>query len=49
MTLTKEEVDQLRNYALELPTKYGVTLLQFLAKKEKEDVLHPVPSVEPTH
>jgi hypothetical protein len=45
MTLTQAEVDQLKNYALELPTKYGVQLLQFIAKKE-QDVLHKVSSLE---
>lgn len=48
MTFTQEEVTQIKNYLLEIPGKYGLPLLQLIAKKE-QDVLHQVPPVERPH
>jgi hypothetical protein len=36
ITLTQKEVEDLKNFANEIPTKYGLTILQFLIKKEEE-------------
>tara|TARA_B100001248_G_scaffold262532_1_gene259194 strand:+ start:4457 stop:4606 length:150 start_codon:yes stop_codon:yes gene_type:complete len=36
ITLTQKEVDELKNFANEIPTKYGFPLLQFLSNKEEE-------------
>ncbi len=36
ITLTQKEVDELKGFANEIPTKYGFPLLQFLSKKEEE-------------
>lgn len=35
MTLTQDDLIELRNYANELPTKYGATLLIWLGQKEQ--------------
>jgi hypothetical protein len=37
ITLTQQEVTDLKNFANDIPTKYGLTILQFLIKKEKEE------------
>lgn len=37
ITLTQKEVEDLKNFANEIPTKYGLTILQFLIKKEEEE------------
>ena len=37
ITLTEQEVQDLKNFANDIPTKYGLTILQFLIKKEKEE------------
>jgi hypothetical protein len=37
ITLTQKEVEDLKNFANEIPTKYGITILQFLIGKEKEE------------
>ena len=36
MTLTKDEVQELKNYANEMPTKYGAALLAWLMQKEQK-------------
>lgn len=36
ITLTQQEVTDLKNFANDIPTKYGLTILQFLIKKENE-------------
>lgn len=37
ITLTQQEVQDLKNFANDIPTKYGLTILQFLIKKEEEE------------
>lgn len=36
VTFNEEQIKQLENWANELPTKYGVTFLQFLSKAVNE-------------
>lgn len=36
ITITQKEVEDLKNFANEIPTKFGYPLLEFLAKKENE-------------
>jgi len=35
--LTKEEFQELINFANEMPTKYGMALINFLSQKSKEE------------
>jgi hypothetical protein len=43
ITLNAEQVAQLKNWALEIPTKFGADFLNFIAQLEKEN-----PSTEAT-
>lgn len=36
INLTQKEVESLRNFANEIPTKYGLPILQFFINKEQE-------------
>jgi 3'-phosphoadenosine 5'-phosphosulfate sulfotransferase (PAPS reductase)/FAD synthetase len=36
VTLTQQELIELKNFANEIPTKYGLPILQFLQQKEQE-------------
>ncbi len=36
MTLTIEEINQLENYANEIPTRYGLPIINFLNQKREQ-------------
>ena len=44
VTLTEEQIKMLEQWANELPTKYGMSFIQFLAQQIKEQ--NPQPSEE---
>jgi len=44
VTLTEEQIKMLEQWAQELPTKYGMSFIQFLAQQVQEQ--NPAPSEE---
>lgn len=46
MILTQEELDQIKNYLLEQPTKFSLPLIQWFAKKEQEAALKEIKTNE---
>ena len=39
MTLTQEELNEIRNYLMEQPTKFSLPLINYLSKKEQEEAM----------
>jgi ssDNA-binding replication factor A large subunit len=42
MALTQEQIQQLENYANDIPTRYGMPIITFLNQKKQEKVLDEV-------